>query len=532
MQAVCDTLHDFGHATVGCNSGAEALKILGGSDFDLLLTDLVMPGMTGVELLTQALKIDSQLVGILMTGMGTVETAVQAMTAGALDYVLKPIKIKSLLPTIDRALAVRRLRLENLELRDSLAIHEMSRALAEALDADVLLCRIAEAALAQFDADETSIMLPSEDGKSFRVAAVCGSSAALAAGVHLPAEEGMHGWVAVHREPLAFNGAFEDPALAHLRPRPDVVSALSMPMITHGTLVGVLNVLSTRRHRPYTAGQISVLNIFTAASAAKIESARLTESLRTLAGVLEQRVTERTAKLEATMRNLESFSQSVSHDLRQPLAAINGFTQVLHEKHAQNLDSQGQSYLTRIRSAGQRMSQLIDDLLQLARITRSELQRRAVSLSDMAGEIIADLRRGEPHRQVQLDVDLPIEKCDERLMKVAFENLLGNAWKFTGRRELAKIEVGALQVDGETVYFVRDNGAGFDVTYADGLFDPFKRLHHESEFPGTGIGLATVQRIVELHGGRIWADAELDRGATFYFTLWPRPENEAATPSV
>jgi len=280
MRALCDTLRDQGYDPEGAASGEEALKLLRGSQFDLLLTDLMMPGMDGVALLTQALKIDSQLVGILMTGKGTIETAVEAMKAGALDFVLKPIRLGAIQPVLARAVSVRRLRLENLELRNTVAIHELNQAIAHTLDPNVLLDKIAEAALAQFEADEASVMLLSEDGAFLYVAAVRGEHRDALLGARLPVGEGIAGTVAVRREPLVLEGEVKDPGLAPQFPRAEIRSSLSMPMITRGKLIGVLNVNCTRRTGAFSLGQVKVLSIFTNAAAAGIEAANLYENER------------------------------------------------------------------------------------------------------------------------------------------------------------------------------------------------------------------------------------------------------------
>jgi light-regulated signal transduction histidine kinase (bacteriophytochrome) len=235
---------------------------------------------------------------------------------------------------------------------------------------------------------------------------------------------------------------------------------------------------------------------------------------------LERRVTERTRQLEAANRELEAFAYAVSHDLRAPLRSMSGFSQILQENAPPGLDDKSRHYLQRIHDASVRMSSLIDDLLNLSRIGRSDLTARPISLSQIAAEAAAAIRERHPTREVQLEITPGIEvSADPRLLRIALENLLSNAWKYTARSPQARVSVGTQTGDGGPVYFVRDNGVGFDMKYADKLFVPFQRLHPEAEFPGSGIGLVTVQRIVARHGGRIWADAKPDEGATFYFTM-------------
>jgi len=235
---------------------------------------------------------------------------------------------------------------------------------------------------------------------------------------------------------------------------------------------------------------------------------------------LERRVQERTAELEETNRQLESFSYSVSHDLRAPLRAIDGFGQALLEDYDDQVNDGMRRYLSRIRAATLRMAQLIDDLLNLARISRATLSWHDVDLTVLAHQVLANLGQSEPERKVDTLVWEGMHaRGDPRLLRVALENLLGNAWKFSGKSPAPHLEFGLLRDGDKSTYFVRDNGAGFDMAHADKLFDAFQRLHAMDEFPGTGVGLATVQRIIHRHGGRIWAHAEPEKGATFYFTI-------------
>lgn len=254
---------------------------------------------------------------------------------------------------------------------------------------------------------------------------------------------------------------------------------------------------------------------------------------------LNETLARYTVQLKATNKELEAFSYSVSHDLRAPLRTIDGFAQALLEDYSDGLDELGQHYLKRMRVATQRMGQLIADLLRLSRLNRTQMQRESVNLSQMAQAIAKDLQQMEPRRSVEFAIaPTAIAQGDRRLIRVLLENLLGNAWKFTRKVPQAHIELGvtdrcALIAQGydkfstrntevpphQPVYFVRDNGAGFDMTYAEKLFAPFQRLHSSSEFEGTGIGLATVRRIINRHGGQVWAMGEVNRGAAFYFTL-------------
>ncbi|HET6568644.1 MAG TPA: response regulator [Rhodothermales bacterium] len=354
MKALCDTLRERGYDTLGCTSGKTALAALRESRFDLLLADLMMPDTDGISLLKAATEVDPDLVGIIMTGQGTIDTAVEAMKSGALDYILKPFKLSAILPVLNRALGVRQLRVEN------------------------------------------------------------------------------------------------------------------------------------------TA--------------------------------LEQRVRQRTAELEAANKELEAFSYSVSHDLRAPLRTMASFSDMLMEDFAAELPPDARHLLDRIVSNAQKMGRLIDDLLRFSRLNQQPLSKQPVHTTTLVHEVLEELRRERDGRTVDVEVgELPDCFCDPSLLRQVFANLLSNAFKFTRQRENGKIEVGSHRLDGEDVYYVRDNGAGFDMQYAGKLFGVFQRLHSASEFEGTGIGLSIVNRIIQRHGGRIWAEAAVDQGATLYFSLPSAP---------
>ncbi|PWU10204.1 MAG: hypothetical protein C5B51_04725 [Terriglobia bacterium] len=250
------------------------------------------------------------------------------------------------------------------------------------------------------------------------------------------------------------------------------------------------------------------------------ERKRVDREIRWLNADLEKRVRDRTAQLEAANKELESFAHSVSHDLRAPLRGIDGWSLALIEDYSHQLDQQARQYLDRVRSETQRMGSLIDDLLQLSRVTRAEMERQAVDLTAVARNIAARLREAHADRHIEFEIQPGMMASgDPRLLEIALTNLFSNAVKFTGRRVAARIGFEERLSEGEPVFCVRDNGAGFDMAYASNLFGAFQRLHKMSEFPGTGIGLATVQRIIRRHGGRVWAEAQPDQGAAFYFTI-------------
>ncbi|HET9237356.1 MAG TPA: GAF domain-containing protein [Oligoflexus sp.] len=250
------------------------------------------------------------------------------------------------------------------------------------------------------------------------------------------------------------------------------------------------------------------------------ETRRIQDELQRSREELEQRVVERTVNLTAANQELEAFSYSVSHDLRSPLRSIDGFSQALLEDYADKLDAEGQDSLQRIRAASQKMGRIIDDLLNLSKLTRTQMRTERIHISEMVQKILDEFRSSDKSRQVETLVqERLLATGDSSLLRIALENLLSNAWKFTGKQEKARIVFGAERINGEIIYFVEDNGAGFNMQYGSKLFGAFQRLHQAHEFSGTGIGLATVRRIIHRHGGRIWAESEVGRGAKFFFTL-------------
>ena len=259
---------------------------------------------------------------------------------------------------------------------------------------------------------------------------------------------------------------------------------------------------------------------------------RIEEELRRLNAELGQRVSARTADLERANKELETFAYSVSHDLRAPLRAMDGFSKALLEDYGGKLDEEGRHYLERIRAGAVRMGDLIDEILQLSRLSRRRFERVRVDMSALAKEVVSELNEVEPERRVDVDIQNGLfAEADLELVRTMLQNLLANAYKFTSKTTHPCIRFGATEQNGVPVYFVADNGAGFDMAHAQGLFRPFHRLHRESEFPGDGIGLATVVRGVHRHGGVIWAEAAVNQGATFHFSLIPGVQPPPSAPT-
>jgi light-regulated signal transduction histidine kinase (bacteriophytochrome) len=306
---------------------------------------------------------------------------------------------------------------------------------------------------------------------------------------------------------------------------------LIVPLLQGRNLWGLLCIHQCRAPRQWQETEIEFVKQIADHLGVALKHAELMEELRSevierqqaeqRAQELNQGLRQAIVELKAVNQELEAFSYSVSHDLRAPLRSIDGFSQALLEDCLDQMDSTGQGYLRRIRAATQRMGQLIDDLLTLSRVTRSDMNLETVDLSRLANRICTHLQQSQPERQVEFVIQNGLSaQGDPQLLQVLLENLLYNAWKFTSKHPQAKIEFGSMpQENNRLVYFVRDDGVGFDMAYSNKLFAPFQRLHGMKEFPGNGIGLATVQRIVHRHGGRVRAEGTLERGATFYFTL-------------
>lgn len=329
------------------------------------------------------------------------------------------------------------------------------------------------------------------------------------------------GWLVEHQKPLLERWLGEKGEWSEIEwlRQDGVRSRVMLPLIVKDKPIGALG-LGSCREAAYTENDLDILQPLSEQLAIALHNAHLYEQVQSYAAEMERRVAERTAQLETANRELEAFSYSVSHDLRAPLRAVDGFARILLDEYRDKLDEEGRRLLHVIREGAAQMGQMINDILAFSRAGRFELNRSTVDMTALARGVAAELCPLEEGRTVNITVhDLPAAHGDPAMLRQVFANLIGNAVKFTAKKKAALIEVGAQPAERETVYYVRDNGAGFDMRYADRLFGVFQRLHSTEEFEGTGIGLAIVKRIIARHGGRVWAEGKVGKGATFYFTL-------------
>jgi PAS domain S-box-containing protein len=402
------------------------------------------------------------------------------------------------------------------------ALNRINKAVHSTFDIEEIMRRVIRDAAEAVGCDSAAISM--RDMDSWVVRYVHGMHQEIV-GSRMTDDDEPHAMLALKTgKPVAINDALRDERVnaEHMK-KFGIRSVMVVPLIAGEQYLGAIFFNHHAAAVAFSEAQIDFADKLASTITLAIDNARLLEAwkraeekVRNLNEELKRSLFE----LEAVNIELETFSYSVSHDLRAPLRSIEGFTTAIIEDCAATLDETGRDYFTRIVAASRRMSQLIDAMLHMARLTRSEIREQVVNLSGLAEGIVSELRKGNPERQAEFLIAPDIKAHgDTGMLRIVLENLLDNAFKFTSRHRTAKIEFGSTDMDGKSVYFVRDDGAGFDMRFADKLFKPFKRLHTESEYPGIGLGLATAHRIISRHNGRIWAESEPEKGATFYFTL-------------
>lgn len=480
--------------------------------FDLVLSDSSVPGFDGTAALRLVRERDHSIPFIFVSGDRRPEQIDRLKAAGATDYVPKG-RLSDLIPTIRRARETPPARLEQSPtfvspVVDRLVSVIQQLSLARSLEAVMAIVRRAARDLT--GADGATFVLREGDQCHY---ADEDAISPLWKGCRFPLSACISGWAMLNRQSAVIEDIYADPRIPADAYRPTFVKSLVMVPIRSESPIGAIGNYWATPHLA-TEEEVRLLQTLADSTSIAIENVMMYSNL-------DEAVRNRTLELEAANRDLESFSYSVSHDLRAPLRAIEGFGQMLFTEHAHRLDGSALNYLHRILGSTKRMGQLIEDMLNLASLGRVALRRTTVDLSALAREIFDELYASSPRTQVKLTIEGKLSAdADPGLLRIMLQNLLSNAWKYSSKRIEARIEFGhSTNANGECVYHVRDNGAGFDMQYADRLFGVFQRLHAESEFPGTGVGLATVQRIVHRHGGRIWAESAVDKGATFYFTL-------------
>lgn len=470
-------LRQEGYDVVLAKSGEEALELLAAQPVDCILLDLVMPGLSGQDTCRRIKQLPSwrDIPLVMLTAHDTRDAMIEGINAGADDYIAKSADFDVLKARLRAQLRRKHFEDENRRIREQLVRREADARFHRLMSSSIL-----GAFFGDLDGGIT-------DANNAFLTMLGYSREELEAGKMRWEELTPPEWRAitdVTDEQLRNDGFVAQFEKEYYRK-----DGSRLPCLVGAVRDGADTLVAF------------VLD-------------------RTEQKLAEQEIKKYSDALEIANRELESFSYSVAHDLRAPLRSIDGFSQALSEDYSDKLDEQGQKYLQFIRESAQHMAQLIDDLLTLSKVTRSELHSELVDLSALALAALKRLQLAHPGGEVTVVIQAGLmSEGDPRLLAVVFDNLLGNAWKFTSKREAPRIEFGATANHGQLTYFVRDNGAGFDMTFVNKLFGVFQRLHAATEFEGTGVGLATVQRILHRHGGRVWAEGEINHGATFYFTL-------------
>ena len=514
MTVLCELLAEHGYETVGCASAEEALVVLKQRDVDLLITDLMMPGMDGITLLRLAQEAHPYLLGIVATGQGTIQTAVDAMKIGAFDYVLKPFKLSALLPTLERAVEVGRLKRDNLQLRETVAIYELSQAVALSLDQGVILRKAAKAALQQCAADAVSVLLPAASDDALEVAAVGGSYPKEMVGTRVSLDPEVAAWVERQQEPHGVNGTTATQVFELPRHASGSHSIISVPMMAGGRLIGVLNVCVALPGRPLTSGQTKTLTILASTAAAALESASLYEQKQSEERarlVALERAARAEAEAERSARAVaekavairDEFLSVAAHELKTPITSLLGAVQLLlrqRERVATLAPGQIERSMHIVSRQAARMSRLVTQLLETSRLDSGQFlpHRTLVNVTSLVTTAIEHARVATDRHEIVLSAPDCVQAHVDPM----------------------RIEVEVSTPRAQTVRVaVRDHGIGIPPQRRQELFTRYYQAHAESHRSGLGLGLYISRCIVEHHGGRIGVEFPADAGARFVVDL-------------
>ena len=491
----------------------EFVSALEQKQFDLVLADNGLPGFDSLSALKMVRQKFPTMGFICVSGAATGKQLQATVAAGVNDFVLKD--------DLERLVKILRREEEKLQLtRMNRGMARLVKAVQEvslARDLNAIMAVVRQAAREMTGADGATFVL--RDGDQCYYADEY-AIAPLWKGQRFPMKVCISGWAMLNRQPAVIEDIYVDPRIPVDAYRPTFVKSLAMVPIRTESPIGAIGNYWATRHQP-TAQEIELLQALANTVSVAMENVQVYSEL-------EQRVKDRTAqlekantKLEEANRELESFSHAVSHDLGAPLRSIRGFAQIALSENGAEAKGQNKECLTRIHQSAVQMRELMDDLLRLSKVSRVALKKERIDLAILARVVIKQLSLDAPDRKVEVNIAGGMEvEGDYGLLRIVLENLFSNAWKYTGNCPVAQIEFARVtQPDGSSTFCIRDNGAGFDMKWSNQLFQPFRRLHGQHEFPGTGIGLTTVHRIINRHGGRIWAEAEVGKGAKFYFTL-------------
>ncbi|HEY3859227.1 MAG TPA: ATP-binding protein [Gammaproteobacteria bacterium] len=489
-------------------SRAEYTQALAKGGIDIILSDNRGYDFDGLEVLRTVRRQHPHIPFLFLSGSFEGKDLEHLKSEGASDCLLKT-DMEVLVPAIQRALRRTLPASADLYTQQLERLLQSTRDLLRLRDMEAVVAAVCRTARELCGADCVTFVL--REGELCHVAGE-DSLAPFWKGRRFRLSESITGWVMQHGVAV-IEDAHSDPRVPSNIYRGTYVNAMTvLPIALDGDFLGSLGCLWRTRHRPHE-GEVKLLGLLADAAAAALHNVRRLAEL-------ERQLRERGRDLDAVTKELEAFSYSVSHDLRGPLRSVSGFGKLLAKDYEDRLDDAGKNFLAYVTDGTLRISSLVDALLELSRVSRAPLAKSSVDLTALAAEVTTKLRQQDPARHCAVKIASGLQaEADPRLMQVVLENLLGNAWKFTSQRAEGHIEFGSTREADHQVFYVKDDGAGFEMAYADKLFTPFQRQHRQDEFEGAGVGLATVQRIVMRHGGRIWAEAVEGEGATFFFTL-------------